>query len=190
MPTALLVLSLNMKLSYMVNNARTARVCLTTLLLILSFNYLSAQKISKYYNSRHQENGTLYFILEQDGFKNSISSFFYDLTYLTSSDSVTFNFSVITKDDISIDSIKLFNNENNMTSVSTRLFVESKKEKWIYRYSSKFLFKDLEIFYNEGTPYINLFSKNNTIKLTIKQNKWDEQCAIIKKIFTLINHNR
>lgn len=173
----------------MVSNFQRARVWLSILLLFLSWTYLSAQEISKHYTARHQENGILYFFHKQDGFKNSASWLVYDMTYLTNSDSITLNFTVNTKDDLKIDSIVLINDER-ITSNATKLFVESKRDKWIYRYSAKFLFKDLEKFFVAGTPTILIHSNNKPVQLSINKGKWKEQFSIMKKIFNLINHNR
>ncbi len=172
------------------NNTKIARVCSCILLLLTCFLHLPAQEISKYYISRHQENGTVYFILEQQGFKNEEASLAYDITYVTNSDTATVNFSLVTKEDFSIDSITLFNNGNKLSSGTSRIYIEYKKEKWNYRYSSRFLFKDLKLFFDAGSPQLILKTSNTPATFSIKKSKWEDQYSIVKKIFALIEHNR
>ncbi len=190
MPTVLSVLLRLMKLSFTVNNAVWARVCFVALLLLFYPAFSYGQNISKYYTSHHQENGIIYFIEEQEGFRNESSSLKYDITYLTNSDSATLNFSFTTTDEVKIDSLILQNNQIRLASATSRLYVEFRKNKWVYRYSSRFLYKDLENFYVDGIPNIDLKSGKDTFRLEIKQNKWKEQHSIIKNIMTLINLNK
>lgn len=174
----------------MVNNSKQAIVRVLALLLVLfSFSGYS-QKISKHYSSAHQQNGTLYFIFEQNDFRNSNSDFKYDLTYLSTADSATLNFSIIDKANVEIDSISLVKDSFHISNKSERIFIEPKKSKWHGRFTTKFLFSDLEKFYGDDLPRIILYSKKGEMEFTISKGAWKNQSELVNKIFMVIKYNK
>jgi hypothetical protein len=173
----------------MANNSFKAGVLMITLLLFTSLNTFS-QNISKYYSSMMQPDGTLYFIFEHEGFNNKVADLKYDLTYLTSGDSITMNFSVLSKDVIEVDSIQLLNDSTSLKIPANRIFIQPAKNKWHSRYGTKFLFKDAVTFFSKENPKIILVTKNKSSELSINPGKWKKQSEIIQKIFDLINYNR
>lgn len=180
----------------MVNNL-TKMTCFTRHLFFFSFLFLSSiiygQNISKHYTSSTQDGGKLYFILPQSGFKNNKlkSELIYDLTYLSSSDSIVLNFSYFDKSEINIDSIALFYDNHETTSQVKTLFVEANKRKWHYRYSTKLNFDDIDSFFNQNSePKIVLWTQNKPLELYVKPRIWKKQSSIIKKILTMIKYNQ
>ncbi|HLU51121.1 MAG TPA: hypothetical protein VKZ42_03085 [Flavobacteriaceae bacterium] len=180
----------------MVNNqiklACLARQHLIVSLLLL-VSSINGQNISKYYTSSLQEKGTLYFILPQMGFENSNNKnkLIYDITYRTKNDTVTLNFSYFDKLDITLDSIALVNVNQELSSSLEKLYIETKKSKWHYRYSSQFLFADINTFFNQpGPPKIILYNRQGTVELNIKTKTWKKQSSLIKKILALIKFNK
>ena len=134
----------------------------------------------------------LYFILPQSGFKNNKfnSKFIYDITYLTTNDSVTLNFSYYDKSNRDIDSIMFMCDNSEITSNTEKIFVETKKKKWHYRYSTQILFTDLNNFYSKpDNPKIILYSDQEIVELYIKTKHWEKQSSIIRKILTLIKND-
>jgi hypothetical protein len=169
---------------------RPSLLAFTIVAIFYSLNSFS-QNISKYYNSVIQQNGTLYFILPQEGFNNNSADFIYDLTYLTSLDSVTLNFSIITEKVIEADSIRLISDSVSIPVHVTRLFVEPRKSKWHARYTSKILFSSLDSFYSGKTPpVISVFTGKEKIELNIQPGKWNKLSGITHRIFDLINYNK
>lgn len=158
---------------------------------LLGTSAVSAQNIAKYYNSKTQEGSTLYHIFPTSGFKNGSNEFIYDLTYLTTNDSVTFNFSYFDAAVLTMDSITIEGEGVSFTSDLKRFFVETKKSKWHYRYSASVPFADLRQLYGqEHCPTILLHTKQGDIKIGISQKTWNKQRSIIHKIIDLITYNQ
>jgi hypothetical protein len=185
----------------MVNKNHNREAGLSLLLcFILLFSFLlkinfdcSGQNISKYYKSSYQSNGTLYFIKPQYGFTNNKKKikFVYDITYESKSDTATFNFSYYIKSNFTTEHISFIFNNQKYSSDVKKLFVEQKKGRWFYRYSSKILYNDLNFIFNQTSkPEIILSSKQESINLNIKKKTWKKLSSITKKIFTLINLNK
>lgn len=154
---------------------------------------INGQNISKFYNSSLQGNGTLYFIFPQSGFHNNKikSKLTYDITYLTSSDSATLNFSYFDKLDRTIDSVTFISNSQKFSSSIKKIFIETKKTKWHYRYSTNILFTDLNIFFNQAdNAKIILHTQQGMVELSIKTKTWKKQSSVTKRILTLIKHNQ
>ena len=168
------------------------KILITLSFIIISTNSFS-QNISKHYTSLLQSNGMLYYIFPQNGFKNKDinSEFIYDITYLTEKDTVTINFSYFDKLNKDIDSIAFTANNRKFISFTKKIFIETKRSKWHYRYSANFLFNDFKVFFSQtNSPSIIIYSKQGLIELKIKPKTWLKQSAIIKKIFTLISYNK
>lgn len=170
------------------------RYLLFLIVALLACSSLNAQKLSKYYTSKVQEKGELYFLFPHYGFCNRAadSELEYDLTYLTSQDSVTLNFSYIDEHRRSLKSMTFVYAGKKLSNKVHRIFVDSKKKKWHYRYSTRFSYADLDqLFSQKNIPSIILGdSKSGDIKLQIKKGKWEKQALIAAKIFELINYNR
>lgn len=180
----------------MVNNqlkvAQQLRHLIFTSLLLLNISVVG-QNISKYYTSSIQQNGTLFFIFPQSGFENSKikAKLTYDITYLTKNDSAVLIFSFFDKTLREIDSIVFISVNKKYTSAVKKIFVEPKKQKWHFRYNSKFQFNELdEIFNSVSKPRIILYTKQGEVELDIKAKKWKKHSSITNKIFTLIKYNK
>ena len=157
-------------------------------------NCLQAQNIRKSYVASTQTDGILYFIVPQKGFANSAkdAKIEYDITYKTSRDSATFNFSYFGKNEIKVDSIGLPNGNKQILLYPKRIFVEPKKNKWHFRYTSTVLFSNLEQFFKQdaNTAKIIIYSQGRSLETTIKKKTWEDQATIINKIFTMIKYNK
>lgn len=182
---------------FMVNNhlKRTylVRPFLFFLFLIVAAGTTNAQKLSKYYTSSMQENGVLYFIEPKQEFRNSKenSKFTYDLTYLTSNDTIFLNFSHLDNTIRVIDSISIIQGNKRISSDAKKIFIETHKKYWKHRYSSKFLFNDINLlFQQEKSPTVVVYYENNATQLEIRKSKWKKQSAIISKILMLIKANK
>lgn len=180
----------------MVNNQPERAYYLRPFLLFLFFiticNITNAQKISKYYTSSMQENGVLYFIEPKQKFKNKTErcKLYYDLTYLTTKDSISLNFTYYDNALRVIDSISFIQNNKQISSNAEKIFIETDKKLWQHRYAAKFSFNDLNsIFQQETATTILIYYENETTQLEIKNSSWKRQSEIMSKILTLIKAN-
>ncbi|NCB07157.1 MAG: hypothetical protein EOM73_03220 [Bacteroidia bacterium] len=180
----------------MVNN-QIKGACFSRPLLIFSLMLLTStingQNISKYYTSSLQGNGVLYFISPQIEFSNNIinAKFIYDITYLTTNDTATINFSYYDKNEKTIDSVVFVSDNQRYSARVKKLFIETKKLKWHYRYSFNFSFTDLNIFFNQtDNPKIILYTQQGAVELSVKTKTWKKKSVLIKKILTLIKYNQ
>ncbi len=150
------------------------------------------QKIKKYYVSSIQPKGTLYFIRPQKGYKNTSyrSSFIYDITCFSRADSVTLNFSLFDKNSRTIDSLCLIGTSKKTCVPVTKIFVETKKSAWHYRFTSRISIEDVEHFFNGGMGNFALIEKNKNIPLVTNKKRWKKYATINTKIFQLIRYNR
>ena len=175
------------------NSVPLSLATIITLMLVFTGNS-NAQNISKYYTSSLQQSGTLYFILPQSGFRNNEirSELTYDITYLTAMDNTVLNFSYYDKLSRDIDSIAFVGDEIRITSIDIKkIFVEPKKGRWHYRYSSNFLFRDLANLFNQSPPpKLFLYTKQGIVELNIKKKNWGKTTSVNKTIFTMIKHNQ
>jgi len=104
---------------------------------------------------------------------------------------VILNFSYFDKLNRDIDSIVFVGSNQIFSSSVKKIFIETKKEKWHYRYSSFFLFTDLNIFFNQSDkPKIILYTQQGAVELNIKVKTWKKQSVVIKKILTLVKYNQ
>ena len=160
--------------------------------LLLLVNTMNGQNISRYYTSSLQEKGTLFYILPQKGFEsNNKNNFIYDMSYQTQNDTVTVNFSYFDRMNLILDSISLSNGNQQVSSDAEKLYIETKKSKWHYRYSSKFLFTDIASYFDQTEPpTVIIYYPEGSVEVNIKAKTWRKQSALIKKILTLIEYNK
>ena len=152
------------------------------------------QKLSKHYVSYPKDSTILYFVYKFGDWKNKAShaTLTYDLTYETSNDSLTFNFTYADKNSIETDSLVIRSNDHMIAAKTGRLFVDIKKNKFQYRYTTRFPFREFEAFFIDH-PYpvemVLVTHSRQPVIMTIARNKWDKQRDIIHKILTLIEMN-
>jgi hypothetical protein len=154
---------------------------------------VNGQNISKNYSSSIQNNGMLYFVFPQKGFENNKyrGKLTYDITYLTSKDTATLNFSYFEKSKRDIDSISFSNEAIKFSGSVKKIFIETNKLNWHYRYSTKVSFTDLNSFFiPNSNPKITIYSKQGDILLSTKQSDWIKKASKTKKILTLISLNK
>ena len=151
------------------------------------------QKISKYYTASMQENGMLYFIEPKQEFKNKKegSELSYDLTCLTSKDSLSLNFTYSDHTIRAIDSLSFVHDGDRISSTTEKLFIEADKDFWKHRYSAKFAFDEIRsIFQQEKKPTVLIYYDSKITQLKIKNSDWERKSKIMSKILTLIRANK
>lgn len=162
------------------------------LFLFQAAHICQGQKISKSYVSSNQSSGILYFLKPQEGFKGVKSQeLIYDISYLNTADSATFLFSYFDPSERAIDSIGFLINGQWVKHKTKKVFVETKKNLWHYRYSSTVPFSELTSFFAQpSTPPINLYTRQGEVSLKMKKKAWNKLSAINNKIFLVIRHNQ
>lgn len=152
----------------------------------------SAQKISNRFSSILQDNGTFYFIYKQGTFYGKKkTSLHFDISYLSSRDSATFNFSYFDKEITSIDSLILIAATKRVAVPAKKLFVEPYGKKLQHRFTTSALFNDLVPFFSENSnPLIILHTKNGYKSLKISSGRWKKISSRTKKIMDLIIYNK
>lgn len=170
-----------------------SRPFILLILLTVICSTANAQKISKYFTSSMQDNGVLYFIEPKQEFKsdNENCKLFYDLTYLTTNDTVTFNFTYSDENLREIDRIDLISDDKKISSSTNKIFIESKKDVWNHRYSAKFLFEDLDsVFQQDSRSSILINYNGQSVLLETQQKRWEKQSEILSKILLMIKANK
>jgi hypothetical protein len=151
-----------------------------------------AQRISKYYNSSIQENGLLYFIEPPQEFVSSDgeSSLLFDITYLTTDDSATLNFTFIDAAIQKIDSIHFHQPSSHLGSPARKIFVESYKGIWKHRYSASFSFEELNAFFTQIEEIgASLTFEKGKIELQPAKRKWEKHALILSRVLAMIEAN-
>lgn len=179
-------------------NKQLKRTCfsrpfLPLILFVAAFNTANAQKISKYFTSSMQDDGTLYFIEPKQEFKNNKEhcNLYFDLTYLTSNDSISLNFTYLDKKIRSIDSLSFIQGNMKISTYTKKLFIESDKKIWKHRYSGKFFFNDLDFLFQQKKKYsILVHYEGESIHLDLEKRKWKIKSELLSKILLMIKSNK
>lgn len=180
---------------YMVNKKtiKLHRLGVAFLLFFFFAGAVCSQNIAKHYVSSNQPHGTLYYIKPQKGFKSKPlkAELIYDITYLSTSDSVVLNFSFYDIRPDKIRSIALQQQNKVLASDVELIFFNLKKKMWEKRYSAKFEINELCDMYKEAeAPVWILYLEGGDIELSINKRKWKKQSEIVSTIFDLIFYNR
>ena len=151
-----------------------------------------AQKISSHYLSKLQEDGTIYHALPVELFKSSEhGELRYDVTYKERRDGlVTLNFTYEMAEATPIDSITLQSGRVVMGGKPSKLYIEPTKGGWKHRYSVRFPFQQMALFYDgQATPVVTLHAQQRHFSYAVKRSAWREYAPIGYKIFEMIRIN-
>ena len=167
---------------------------LVLLLTCICVSNAYAQKISKHYVSRPQENGTLYFILPMELFEQKKNgALVMDFTSNNSQNETVINYSATQPDIIPIDSVIFTYGRERKAYATRKIFVEaSKKEDWLHRYTLTLPTEDVAEIFNPANKNIAMSLINNTgtpVVYKAKSSDWSSNTEIIQKILKMIRHN-
>ncbi|WP_373730058.1 hypothetical protein [Bacteroides heparinolyticus] len=159
---------------------------------------MSAQKLHTHYSFLPQEGGNLYFIMPQKGFqtqdKEAKKGLVYDVTYLYSQDSATFNYTYYYLKTFATDSFYVSDatGKSLYAAPSALLYTHPKGKYWIHRETVKVPYQVLKSFYQSSSPIrITLIARDGQrITYTMPPSKWAKHCALMQNIFTLADLNR
>ncbi len=159
------------------------------LILVGSSAGISAQNLSKYYTSRHQPGGALYFFYPNEDFRNrdTRSDILFDFTYRQGSDSVVVNFSTFTAKPQRIDSIFFVVDDDTTAALARQLFLDFEKKKWQNRYSAAITYEAFQAFVHAPTtPEILVSTHGHFDRYTAKPRHWRRYAEALKMVLLII----
>lgn len=162
------------------------------LTLILSFllqPVLFSQNLDKFYSSRVQEGGDIFFVFPNQDFKNTAnhSAFIFDLTLRENHDTTHLNFTYSTLEPSPARQLRIKSGDYTIVSQTKKLYVDFVKHKWEHRYSASFSFDDLQKITSSATPcQFEVETKNATLVYVIRPKKWQKYTNALDKVFYII----
>jgi hypothetical protein len=150
---------------------------------------ISAQNLSKYYTSRHQPGGTLYFFYPNEDYRNrdTRAEIIFDVTYRQGSDTVVVNFSTFTAKPQRIDSIHFLVDGNTTTANARQLFLDFEKKRWQNRYTAIIPYEAFHSFIHASAPpEIMVSSDGGADRYTIKPRHWRRYAEAVKMVLLII----
>ncbi len=159
---------------------------------ILVHGKTAAQNLSKYYVSSVQPTGILYFILPQTNFNNpdTKKDFIIDVTYLNSKDSATVNFTFLDKENINPETITIAYSSWKYQTPVKRIYVDTEKDQWRYRYTFSIPFDQLVLFYKAKDPAITLSTGSAHVVSVKTVKQWEKNAEINNRIVQIIQKNK
>ncbi|MDH6358421.1 hypothetical protein [Parabacteroides sp. PF5-9] len=169
---------------------------LSCFILCLAFNGW-AQKVNRDYSFYPQENGNVYFIHPQKGYKSdqkeATKGLTYDITYLSGRDSASYTFTYYLQDVLQINAVILLdhNGKEVYKGEPEIYYVQPKRNYWQHRAKVEIPYDLLEQIYQEESPYNLILQGNNkTVRYTLNPKKWAKQSTLISRIFQVVKYNQ
>ena len=178
--------------SHIIFNCMRRIIFLLSSLCLLLFS-AHATSLEDRYVMKTLENGQLYFITPFDipAVTPKTKALSADITYLTSSDSVTTNISVWTTQELHTDSIVFLGEIKIELKDFQTFFIERDGKLWLHRYSLRFPLKDLTIIYSGQSPFlINVYAKGQAIHYSYPSKSWSKEQMWMNQILHIIDTNR
>ena len=151
------------------------------------------QKLTKSYTSAILDSGILYFIFPLDDFqeREEKSRLIFDISYLTSRDSATVNFSYFLSSAHPADSLTLRSGDHVSTCPARKLFMDIENhQKWHHRFTATIHLTDLAHFFQSPfPPEIIIATQDDHLIYRIRKNHWKKQGSIISSIIQIIQAN-
>lgn len=166
------------------------RLTTFTLLILLIVNCGCCQSTGKRYRSHVGNGGTSYFFVPKKlSNKTGIDKFEFDMTHLSSTDSVTLNFTVILKQPVTVKSMSLKNDKCDVEApYLSMLYRDVLDDGYEIRTTSRFLLTDIQKFFNEESPlYFDIkLSDGNEVSATYSKSQWKKERDIVTRILNSI----
>ena len=166
----------------------------TSLLLMLMLSLTSiAGNINKLYRSALTEKGTLYFFFEQkmpkDKGSKAIKPLYFDVTYLSESDTVSIKTTVLSYNAYKQPSITIIKADEQKSEIATVvIFRDVKKKGYINRIEIKMPRSEYRQLYNTDKPFTIDFGEQNSFKFSDSQ--WKKHREAINKVWEIIDLNQ
>ncbi len=165
-------------------------LCLSAILFSLMAN---AEKLEDRYVMKTIENGQLYFVVPYDiqsqtAKTKALSA---DITYLTTSDSVTMNISVWSSNELLTDSIVLKGTTQVVIRDFKTFFIEKDNKLWLHRYSLRYPFTSLALLYADTKPFmIDVCFGSQRITYGYSQKQWKKEQEWMNQVLHIIATNK
>ncbi len=163
---------------------------ITFVLLSVMCLQLEAQSINNRYRSHIGNGGTTYFFVPKKlSKKTGVDKFVYDMTYLSATDSVTLNFTIVVEDPIKVESLILKNNgEGVETSCISMIYTDVLDDGYEIRTTTMFALSELRKVFSEEFPLVfeMKLSNGEIVTATYKTSQWKKENEIITRIFNSI----
>ena len=154
---------------------------------------VSGQKISKYYTAALIDSGTLYFIFPLDDFLDDVSKnrLIFDISYLSSRDSATVNFSYFLSSAHPAKALTFKAGDRVTECTPMKLFMDVENhQKWHHRFTTTIHLSDLEQFFQSVMPpEIIIATDDSLYTYRIKKHHWKKQGSIVMSILQMIGAN-
>lgn len=152
-----------------------------------------AVKIEDRYVMKTFDGGQIYFIepFEVPGVAKQAKPMSADITYLTTSDSVTMNISVWTLQELSADSIVLEGSERMTFTEFQTFFIEREKKWWLHRYSFRYPLSVLNNLYAQSVPFtLSVYSHGQAYEYAYTAKAWPKERDWLTQILHIIATNK
>ena len=166
------------------------------ILCLLSFLFsliAYAEKLEDRYVMKTIDNGQLYFVVPYDipSLTANTKALSADITYLTSSDSVTMNLSVWFIDELMTDSIVLTGATQFVIRDFKTFFIEKDRKLWIHRYSLQYPMASLAMLYADANPFtIDVCFGSQRITYGYSSKQWKKEQEWMNQIIHIIATNK
>jgi hypothetical protein len=151
------------------------------------------QKLNKYYTSSIIEGGTLYFVFPFGDFQEATTKtpLIFDISYISSRDSATLNFSYFHSSALPASSLILKSADIVVTCPARKLFIDLENhQKWHHRYSTTVRMSDLSRFFQSAIPpEIIVTTDDGPLLYRIGKGRWNKQGRIVSSIVQMIQAN-
>ncbi len=152
-----------------------------------------AVKLEDRYVMKTIEDGQIYYVApyQISSKTKNIKPLMADVTYVTTNDSVTMNFSVWTPQELLADSITLRSGKLVYCRDFETFFVERDAKLWIHRYSMRFPLESLNAIYAASTPFVlSVYAKGQTVEYGYTANMWPKEQDWMNQILHIIASNK
>ena len=163
------------------------------LVLLLGFSNVHAQSAEGRYNSRLTQDGVLFFINPQKlKDLSGIKKFEYDVTMLSWTDSVTFNFTFVSSSMQIPDRLSIECDNNSMECRSfSPLYVDIKGQDYEVRITSKFSVAEMRSFIScQSSPVFIFYQGRDLRTAAYKESAWRKDRKKLGDIFQLFMLSR
>lgn len=152
-----------------------------------------AYKTEDMYIMRLLESGKLYFISEN--IFESIDSNLklpFDITHLSTTDSVSIKMSVYNEVLTSVDSMAIvWDDHRFVCQQPAAIYKEKEKKLWVHRYDCKAPYSDIkQSLTSESAPKFIIYTTDKASTYTLSTNKWKKLSPHIREIFMTIDSSK
>ena len=161
---------------------------LTMLFIVASIYAICGNRLHTFLS----QNGTVYFIEDKklNALDGSISKFMYDVTYPEIKDSVTINFTILSKSPSDVTALTFRNKDAEVRATDVELlYHETKGKKYTIRTTSKMAFADFKGLMTSDHPLLIEIRQGDSVVSTATYNdsQWKKEKLILQSIFYTIN---